>query len=230
MSPKDGLDGCLTFTPCRPASTIRYALLHMDDAALFEAWSAGDRAAGDALYRRHFRPLYRFFRAKAPDDYEDLIQATMLECVRSRDRFRGDAPFRAFLFGVARHRLLHYLRSKGRDRLDFDADQSSVADVDPRPSTITARKAEHQILLEALQRLPVNFQIALELHYWEELGTKELAAVLEIPEGTVKTRLRRGRELLQIEIEKLTEDPTARAAAVAGLETWVREIRAVVGK
>ena len=61
-------------------------------------------AAGEALYRKYFRPLYRFFRAKVPDDYEDLIQTTMLECVRSRDRFRGDAPFRAFLFGVARHR------------------------------------------------------------------------------------------------------------------------------
>jgi RNA polymerase sigma factor (sigma-70 family) len=202
----------------------------MDDATLFEAWSKGDEAAGDALYRRYFRPLYRFFRAKAPDDHEDLIQSTMLECVRSRDRFRGDGQFRAFLFGVARHRLLHHLRAKGRNRLDFDPDRSSVADVDPRPSTIAARKAEHRLLLAALQRLPVDLQIALELHYWEELGTKELAQVLEIPEGTVKTRLRRGRELLQLELERLAEDPEARASAVAGLETWVREIRAVVGK
>ena len=73
---------------------------------------------GMALYRRYFDPLYRFFRAKAPDDYEDLIQNTMLECVRSRERFRGDAPFRAYLFGVARHRLLH----GGRHRLG-DKDQ-----------------------------------------------------------------------------------------------------------
>jgi RNA polymerase sigma factor (sigma-70 family) len=221
-----------TAAACDPMGAGRSAILapRMDDAALFQAWANGDRAAGETLYGRYFRPLYRFFRAKVPDDYEDLIQTTMLECVRSRDRFRGDAPFRAFLFGVARHRLLHYLRAKGGNRLDFDASQSSMADVDPRPSTILARQAEHQLLLEAMQRLPVDLQLALELHYWEELGTKELAEVLEIPQGTVKSRLRRAKQLLQVELERLAEDPAARASAVAGLETWMREIRALVGK
>lgn len=202
----------------------------MDDAVLFDAWSGGDKVAGQTLYRRHFKPLYRFFRNKAPDDYEDLIQTTMLECVRCRDRFRRDGPFRAFLFGVARNLLLRHLRAKCSNRIDFDASHSSMIDVDPRPSTIAAQKAEHRLLLDALQRLPVDLQITLELHYWEELGTRELAAVLEIPEGTVKSRLRRGRELLQAELERLAQDPTARASAVAGLETWVREIRAVVAK
>ncbi|MCX4248106.1 RNA polymerase sigma factor [Paraliomyxa miuraensis] len=140
----------------------------MDDAALFEAWVGGDQAAGETLYRRHFDGLYRFFRPKAPDDYEDLIQNTLLECVRSRGRYRGEAPFRAYLYGVARHRLLHYLRAKGSNRLEFDGEHNSVADVDPRPSTVVARRAEHRLLLEAMRRIPVDLQVALELHYWEE--------------------------------------------------------------
>lgn len=201
----------------------------MDDAALFKAWVGGDESAGETLYRRYFDPLYRFFRAKVPDDYEDLIQNTMLECVRSRDRYRGDSPFRAYLFGVARHRLLHYLRAKGSNRLDFDAGHSSLADLDPRPSTVVARRAEHRRLLEAMRRIPVDLQIAIELHYWEDLSTAELADVLEVPQGTVKSRLRRGREALQAALVELSRDPQERDAAVGGLETWVREIRGLVG-
>jgi RNA polymerase sigma factor (sigma-70 family) len=201
----------------------------MDDAGLFEAWVTGNQTAGETLYRQHFDALYRFFRAKAPEDYEDLIQNTFLECVRSRDRFRGDSPFRAYLFGVARHRLLHHLRRKGTNRVDFESSQTSVADVDPRPSSVMARKAEHRLLLEAMRRIPVDLQIAMELHYWEDMTTAELAEVLEIPQGTVKSRLRRGREALQAELAKLTNDPAQRDAAVGGMETWVREIRALVG-
>jgi RNA polymerase sigma factor (sigma-70 family) len=201
----------------------------MDDAELFKAWADGDQSAGESLYRRYFDPLYRFFRAKAPEDYEDLIQNTMLECVRSRARFRGDAPFRAYLFGVARHRLLHHLRSKGMNRVDFEASNTSVADVDPRPSTVMARKAEQRLLLEAMRRVPVDLQIAMELHYWEDMSTAELAEVLEIPQGTVKSRLRRGREALQVELAKLTRDPAERDAAAGGIETWAKEIRALVG-
>lgn len=201
----------------------------MDDGALFEAWVAGNQTAGETLYRRHFDALYRFFRAKAPEDYEDLIQSTFLECVRSRARYRGDAPFRAYLFGVARHRLLHHLRRLGTSRIDFEASQTSVADIDPRPSSVMARKTEHRLLLEAIRRIPVDLQIAMELHYWEDLTTAELAQVLEVPQGTVKSRLRRGREALLAELSKLTTDPAQRDAAAGGMETWVREIRALVG-
>ena len=172
-------------------------LLAVSDEALLRAWAGGDEAAGATLYRRHFDALYRFFRTKAPDAYEDLIQTTMLECMRSKDRFRGDAPFRGFLFGVARNTLLHHFRSRFRDRLDFDASRSSVADLDPRPSTIAARNAEQTRLLEAMRRIPVDLQIVIELHYWEELSTRELSDALEVPQGTVKSRLRRAREALR---------------------------------
>ncbi len=207
----------------------RYPTPRMDDAALFAAWVAGDQSAGETLYRRHFDALYRFFRGKAPEDYEDLIQNTLLECLRSRGRYRGDAPFRAYLLGVARHRLLHYLRAKGTNRIDFDAEHVSLADVDPRPSTVVARRAEHKRLLEAMRRIPIELQVALELHYWEDLSTAELATVLEIPQGTVKSRLRRGREALQVELEKLSRNPAERSATAGGLETWVRELRGLMG-
>jgi RNA polymerase sigma factor (sigma-70 family) len=169
----------------------------VSDEELLRAWAEGDEGAGASLLRRHFDALYRFFRTKAPDDYEDLIQTTMLECVRAKTRVRGDAPFRAFLLGVARNCLLHHFRSRFRDRLELDSSRSSVADLDPRPSTVAARNAEQAQLLEAMRQIPLDLQVVLELHYWEELGTRELAVALEIPQGTVKSRLRRAREALR---------------------------------
>jgi len=198
-----------------------------DDAQLLRAWADGDDRAGASLFRRHFDALYRFFRTKAPDHYEDLIQTTMLECVRSKERFRGDAPFRAFLFGVARHCLLHHFRSRFRDRLDFDASSSSVADLDPRPSTLAARNAEHHRLLEAMRSIPVDLQVVLELHYWEDMGTKDLSTALEIPQGTVKSRLRRAREALREVLESGAVTPRI-ASGDAQLEGRVRALRAVV--
>lgn len=169
----------------------------MQDEELLRAWASGDEAAGIELYRRHFATLYRFFRTKAPYDYEDLVQTTMLECVRCQANYRGDAPFRVFLLGVARNRLAVHFRHRAGDRLEFDVGHSSVADLDPRPSTITARNAGHQRLYAALRQIPLELQTVLELHYWEDLSTSDLALVLEIPQGTVKSRLRRAREALR---------------------------------
>jgi RNA polymerase sigma factor (sigma-70 family) len=169
----------------------------MDDETLLQAWATGDEAAGVALYRRHFAALYRFFRTRAPHDFEDLIQTTMLECVRSKDRYRGESPFVGFLFGLARNCLLHHYRSRSRDRLDFDASHGEVADLDLRPSTIFARKAEHARLHAAMARIPLELRLVLELHYWESLSTRELAETIAVPQGTVKSRLRRGREALR---------------------------------
>jgi RNA polymerase sigma-70 factor (ECF subfamily) len=195
------------------------------DEELLRAWTEGDERAGESLFRRSFDALFRFFRTKAPDACEDLIQATMLECVRSRERIWVDAPFRPFLFGVARNCLLHHFRSRFRDRLDFDASQSSVADLDPRPSTLAVRNAEQAQLLEAMRHIPLDLQVVLELHYWEELGTRELATVLEIPQGTVKSRLRRAREALRAALE--VGAPAGAASSIEDKDRLMTRMRAL---
>jgi RNA polymerase sigma-70 factor (ECF subfamily) len=74
--------------------------------------------------------------------------------------------------------------------------------------------------------LPVDLQVALELHYWEDLSTAELAGILEIPQGTVKSRLRRAREALVTAIEQLSTDPQQRRETIDNLDQWAREVRA----
>ncbi|PCC74268.1 RNA polymerase, sigma subunit, ECF family [Nannocystis exedens] len=178
------------------------------DSELFAAWQAGDAEAGDELVGRHFAAVARFFRNKVATGGEDLIQHTFLGCLEARARFRQESSFRTFLFSIARNVLLAHLRTlrRAHDRqVDFGV--SSLFDLDPSPSQIVAREQEQQLLLDALRRLPVDLQLALELFYWEGLPLAELAQVLEVPPGTVKSRLFRARQQLKEQLEQLARTP-----------------------
>lgn len=196
-----------------------------EDLALLEAWQGGDADSGNELLKRYFSQLYRFFRNKTDDSVDDLIQKTMLALVRWRDGFRKECSFRSFLFTVARNELYRHYRSKGRDRLVFDPAQSSIHDLSPSPSTAAAKTAEQRLLLEAMRRIPLDLQVAIELFYWEDMSTQELADALEIPQGTVKSRLRRAREALHAQMEKIAESKSQLQSTVDNLEQWARSIR-----
>lgn len=192
------------------------------DRELLEAWRAGDRKAGDALFGRYFRSLFVFFSSKASDAVEDLIGRTMTACLQSLHRFRDDGSFRSYLFGIARHELFgHYRRLRTEDAIDFGV--TSVCDLAPGPSQWIHAHEEQQALVAALRQLPLELQITLELHYWEDLTTAELAVALEIPQGTVKSRLRRAREALA---ERMRAGAEAPEVSVDALERWVRSVRA----
>ncbi len=172
------------------------------DPELFAAWCEGDNNAGNALLRGQFRRLYCFFNNKAGDSTEDLIQQTMMACMQARTRLRDHSSFRAFLLGVARNKLYDFLRAQARSPVDFGV--SSVHDLQPSPSSVVARDREHVTVLESLQSLSVNLQVVIELHYWDELTIREVAEVLDLPQGTVKSLLRRGREALGRELRRRT--------------------------
>jgi RNA polymerase sigma-70 factor (ECF subfamily) len=194
------------------------------DAELLEAWAAGDQEAGERLFERHFESVARFFRNKLPADtaHEDLIQQTFLGCVEAKARFRGDASFRSFLFAIARNQLSKHWRTRSRDRLDFQT--VSAVELDPSPSAVLARDREQRRLLQALRRIPLDHQVALELHYWEAMTAAEIATVLELPLGTAKTRLRRAKQLLEVELAALVSGTKPAEPTGTGLETWAREL------
>ncbi len=190
-----------------------------DDAVLLAAWRGGDRAAGQALVGRHLASLYDFFRNKVDDGVDDLIQQTFLAVAASIDQFRGDGSFRAYLFAIARHELYAHWRRRQRRDAELDVLEISVAALSTAgPARVVARHHEQRLLLQALRTLPLDLQIALELVYWEELSGPELAIALGIPEGTVRSRLRRGRELLARALEDLTGDPAVATASARELE------------
>jgi RNA polymerase sigma-70 factor (ECF subfamily) len=168
-----------------------------DDAELLARWRAGDAAAGRELFVRHRASVARVFRHKADDALPDLVQNTFLRCVEAREELREPDRFRAFLLGIARHELLRWLQLRAGVRGRVDAMETSIAALQTAPSQrLDATRTRHR-LIAALRSLPIDLQIALELHYWEHLSGRELAGVLGVPEGTVRTRLRAARMRLR---------------------------------
>lgn len=172
------------------------------DFELLEAWQRGDAKAGNELFERQFETLYRFFRTKVTSGEDDLIQEAMLECVKSAGGFEGRSTFKTFLFTIATRVLYRHFSRQKKDRvLDFAV--TSIRDLGPSPSTLWAKREVEQIVLEALTHIPVKYQTILELYYWEDLSTDELAEMLEIPAATARTQLRRGRDQLATVLERL---------------------------
>lgn len=198
------------------------------DFDLLDAWRDGDRKAGGDLFARHFDAVCRFFRNKVAEGVDDLIQRTFLACVESRDKFRKQASFRTYLFTLARHELYAHFKKDRRHRDRFDPLEASVHDLGPTPTTIVAKKREEQLLLAALRMIPVDHQIALELYYWENLPAPALAAVLGIPEGTVRTRLRRAKTLVEEALARLGGEPGPLESTLADIDGWARSVRAAV--
>ena len=192
------------------------------DLDLLQEWRDGSRAAGSSLLQKYFDNLHRFFSSKVDDEVEDLIQLTMLACVRYQASLEGVESFKAYLFTVARNQLYRHLRGRvKRDAVDFGV--TSVVALGVSPTSIVARREDQQRLVGALRALPVELQVLLELHYWEGLSTSELAAVVELAQGTVKSRLRRAKSLLS---EALANGATGvTAGSEDALGAWVRSMR-----
>lgn len=193
------------------------------DEELLESWRQGDRDAGQQLLRRHFDSLYRFFHNKLGDQVDDLIQRTFLATVQSRDRFRKDSSFRTYLFCIARNELFRHFR--GRKHEAIDPEQMSVVDLGTSPTGVIARHQAEKLLLTALRMIPVDLQITIELHYWEGMTTAELANVLDIPQGTVKSRLRRAREALDTQMQQLADSAELLRTTRGKFDDWVASVR-----
>ncbi len=173
------------------------------DIELLDAWCAGDSGAGDALIRRHFATVCRFFRSKLGEDIEDLVQRTFQICTARRGDLAADGSFRGFLFGVARNLLLDHLRRRYRRGEHDDVHIYSLRDLGTTPSEAVARNEREQLMQEALRRIPLEQRMLLELAHWEGLSGREIAQALEIGENTVRSRLSRARAALRDELEQL---------------------------
>lgn len=174
----------------------------VDDDAWVARWREGDLEAGEALIERHYDAVVRFFRTKTNVGVDDLVQRTFLVCAERLATYAALGTFRAFLFGIARNVLFEHLRGKARDRRpDAVIGTSAIVDLSPGVQTNAFRRETQRALVDALQRMPLDLQLVLELYYWEELEVAELALALGVPEGTVKSRLHRARGVLRESME-----------------------------
>jgi RNA polymerase sigma factor (sigma-70 family) len=191
------------------------------DRELFEHFRAGFQTAGNLLILRHQDALKGFFARRAPESASDLAQETWLQCLRSQDSYRGEASFRTFLFAVAHNVLRYHLRSRAARHTDLGI--TNLTDSDPSPPSLVHRRFELGVLQRGLAGLDEQHRMLLELTYEEQLTSEQLGQLLEVPSATVRTRLRRAKEVLRERVEQLTsQDPRLRESTLETLDLWAR--------
>ncbi|MBL4688462.1 MAG: sigma-70 family RNA polymerase sigma factor [Nannocystaceae bacterium] len=192
------------------------------DAALLEAWAAGDNAEGNRLLDRYFDRLLAFFGLRVNRDVEDLVQRTMVSCLASRASVRKASSFRAFLFSVARNELIDHYRRKDPIGECIEPDDAQCERTTPSQFAV-GRQQKHALAI-SLSKLEVELQIVLALYYWEGMTHAELTETLALPLGTVKSRLRRAKAALR---DQMLTAANARDVdgTLQSLTSWARALR-----
>jgi RNA polymerase sigma-70 factor (ECF subfamily) len=168
------------------------------DALLAVRCQLGERGAFDDLIARWHEPLWRYLRrlSNSDDTARDLAQDTWLRVFRSISRLREPAKLRPWLFGIARNVAMDQLRSQ------YIAGPQAHIDLDELPAADDVNLEEDLATLESgLANLPIIERETLTLFYLRELSLEEIAGLVGVPVGTVKSRLFRARQMLRREIE-----------------------------
>ncbi|CAG1009584.1 ECF RNA polymerase sigma factor SigW [Phycisphaerales bacterium] len=175
------------------------------DEVLFENYRSGDRQALRTLIERHQQDLMRFLIRLVGESAgaEDVFQETFLQIHLSSDTFDPTRRFRPWLFTIAANKARDYLRRKGRRRmLELSApvdggggDEPAGAFVDlmeidlPGPDARLDSEETSRLVQQALDQLPAMLREILLLAYFQRLSYAQMHEELEIPLGTVKSRL-----------------------------------------
>src|SRR5438445_1815586 len=165
------------------------------------AFEAEALASLNGLYRAALR------LTRVPADAEDLVQETYLKAFRAADQFEPGTNLRAWLFTILHNTARNRLRDRARDTVSIDSDvvdraadapppAGSAAGAGETPETLLLRETLAPELQAAIDELPDAFRQAVWLRDVEEFSYAEIASMLDIPAGTVMSRISRGRRML----------------------------------
>jgi len=174
----------------------------LDDAALVEAAQHGDRAALDQLLRRHYDRIHAVCRriAGSSRDADDACQEALIKITRGLPRFDGKSAFGTWAYRIATNAALDELRKRKRRPLlavvDDEDDERTREPVDPSADRQVDAVADRLAIDDALGELSEEFRVAVTLRDVLDLDYAEIASVLDVPVGTVKSRIARGRAML----------------------------------
>ena len=175
---------------------------------LVERCLAGDQGAWEEIVRLHRRKVFNIaykFVGKH-DEAEDLAQEIFLKIFKSLGTFDRRANFQTWLISVSRNLCIDHYRSirKERETIDreIDANELTPASNEPGPMASLEHRDRVALLRGALEKLPATLRSAVLMRDIQELSYQEIAHKLHLPEGTVKSRINRGRTELARHVKK----------------------------
>jgi len=170
---------------------------------LVAAAQGGDRFALDQLLRRHYDRIHAVCRRIAGEtrDADDACQEALIKIVRNLPRFDGRSSFGTWAYRIATNASLDELRKRQRHPGLHAVDEAHRPEtVDPTANVHTDRFPDRLVLDDALDRLSEDLRTAVVLRDVADLDYAEIAEVLDVPVGTVKSRISRGRAALASEL------------------------------
>jgi RNA polymerase sigma-70 factor (ECF subfamily) len=188
--------------------------------SLIQRCLKGDQLAWEAIVRQYrrkvFNVAYKFVGRH--DEAEDLTQDIFLKIFKSLETFDRRANFQTWLISVSRNLCIDHYRSvrKERETIDRDVDANELSPLshDPGPVAALEQQDRVQLLREAMSALPDTLRTAVLMRDIQELSYQEIADKLRLPEGTVKSRINRGRTELARQIRKLRGDDFGQKGAM----------------
>ena len=176
---------------------------------LIQRCLSGDQRAWEQIVRLYWRKVFNIaykFVGKH-DEAEDLAQDVFLKIFKSLGTFDRRANFQTWLISVSRNLCIDHYRSVRKERetidRDVDANELSPASVDPGPIAALEQRDRVVLLRVALAELPETLRTAVLMRDIQEMSYQEIADKLRLPEGTVKSRINRGRTELARHVRKL---------------------------
>lgn len=183
-------------------STTNPEIDALADELLAVRCQLGEAAGFDALIERWHAPLWKYVRRLVDDDEAaaDTSQDVWLRVLRALPRLRDPSRLRAWLFGIARRTVMDRLRRRYAEpeEMSLDSGDADGTSTDDDLPEITDEDLGR--MHDALARMPLIERDVLVLFYLQELTVRQLAEVLDVPVGTVKSRLFRARQMLRREL------------------------------
>jgi len=167
---------------------------------------SGNRAAYSQLMDEYFEKVYtRMLKMTSlPGDAEDLTMEAFNKAFSKLDQYTPDFAFSTWLYRIAKNNCIDYLRRNKKDNDNMVNQQEAgvgitaheLANQLPSPEQLMINRQETHLLREIVETLHPKYKDIIKLYYFRELSCEEIATQLDLPEGTVKVRLFRARELL----------------------------------
>ena len=195
------------------------------DLSLVQLAQRGDSGAFDALVRRYQHKVVKLVMRYVRDaaEAEDIAQEAFIKAYRALPRFRGDSAFYTWLYRIAINTAKNTLAARGRSPIEYDLDgpdgeeshemQARMKDT-ATPEALALTEEIRTTVTAAIDRLPEDLRTAIQLRELEGLSYEEIAARMQCPVGTVRSRIFRAREAIDARLREVFDGGLGRGEVI----------------